>query len=80
MIIPEFKLYYRAIVIIIIQKSQTHGIGIKTTRQINGIESKAQMYPYTYGLLTFDKGAKITQWKKENIFNKWCWSNWLSVC
>jgi hypothetical protein len=18
--------------------------------------------------------------KKENIFNKWCWSNWLSVC
>jgi hypothetical protein len=20
------------------------------------------------------------QWKKECIFNKWCWSNWLAVC
>jgi hypothetical protein len=20
------------------------------------------------------------QWKKESIFNKWCWSYWLPVC
>jgi hypothetical protein len=30
--------------------------------------------------LVFDKEAKNIQWKKESIFNKWCWSNWLSVC
>jgi hypothetical protein len=29
--------------------------------------------------LIFDKDAKDVQWKKESFFNKWCWSNWLSV-
>jgi hypothetical protein len=30
--------------------------------------------------LIFDKDAKNIQWKKECIFNNWCWPNWLSVC
>jgi hypothetical protein len=34
---------------------------------------------HTYTNLTFDKSAKYIQWKNESIFNKWCWSNWLSV-
>ena len=34
----------------------------------------------TYEHLIFDKGAKIIQWKKESIFNKWCWHNWMSTC
>jgi hypothetical protein len=29
--------------------------------------------------LIFDKDAKNIQWKKESIFNKWCWSNYLFV-
>jgi hypothetical protein len=33
--------------------------------------------PHTYGHLIFDKGAKTIQWKKNRIFNKWCWHNWL---
>jgi hypothetical protein len=35
----------------------------------------AEISPHTYGHLTFDKEAKNIQWKKESIFNKWCWSN-----
>ena len=47
--------------------------------QSNKIEDR-EMNPYTYRHLIFEKEAKNTQWKKENIFNKWCWSNWWSVC
>jgi hypothetical protein len=38
------------------------------------------MNPHTYGHLIFDKGAKIIQWKKDSIFNKWCWHNWWLSC
>ena len=38
------------------------------------------MNPHTYGHLIFDKGTKTIQWKKDSIFNKWCWHNWLLSC
>jgi hypothetical protein len=33
----------------------------------------------TYSHLGFDKEVKTIQWEMENIFNKWCWSNWMPV-
>jgi len=38
------------------------------------------MNPHTYGHLIFYKGAKSIQWKKDSIFNKWCWHNWWLSC
>ena len=35
---------------------------------------------HTYEHLIFDKETKIIQWKKESIFDKWCWHNWMSTC
>jgi hypothetical protein len=30
--------------------------------------------------LIFVKGAEIIKWKKDSIFNKWCWLNWRISC
>ena len=47
--------------------------------QWNRIEHP-DLNPQTYEHLIFNKGAKTIQWKKESIFNKWCWHNWISTC
>ena len=26
-----------------------------------------------------DKEAKKIQWRRDNVFNKWCWNNWISM-
>jgi hypothetical protein len=38
------------------------------------------MKPHNYNQLIFDEGAKNTQWRKDSLFNKNCWGNWLAVC
>lgn len=30
--------------------------------------------------IIFDQEGRNTVWKKDSLFNKWRWSNWMSAC
>ena len=65
-ILPDFNLSHRAVIIKIAWYWQKN----RHTDQWNRTENPV-MKPHGYGQVIFDKGVRNTQWRRENLFNKW---------
>ena len=72
---PNFKLYYRAVSI----KSAWYWYKNRHINQWDRIENP-KMDSQLYGQPIFGKSGMNIQWKKNSLFNKWCWENWTSTC
>ena len=72
---PWFQIILKATVI----KTVLYWHENRNTDQWNRIDI-AEINTHIYGQLIYNKRSKNIQWRKDSLFSKWYWENWIATC
>ena len=72
--LPDFKLLQ--------DNSNQNSMALLPKQRYRPMEQNiaSEAMPHIYNHLIFDKPDKNKQWRKDSLFNKWFWENWLAKC